>query len=65
MIVGSCTSVRDAEEFIEYKALEGWKVILRPFPLEFTNMPITVKGVVKGVVRVPSEWAFMLHRFHL
>ena len=66
MIFGSCTTLRDAEEFIEYKAMEGWQVILRPFPFDFTPIKVVSdSGTAIGKVTVPSEWAFMLHRFHL
>lgn len=64
-LYGQCPTIREAEEFIQFKMFDGWKVLVQPFPVGFHRIPIQTLGGVTGHIPVPCEWGFVLHKFHL
>lgn len=62
LLFGSTTRQDDALLFVEMKEQDGWRVIVRPFPVTFTTISLqSPTGVVTG--KVAAEYAFLLHRF--
>ena len=64
-LYGQCSTVREVEEFIHFKAFDGWKVLVLPFPTEFKYVNIENTNGVTGRIPIPCEWGFVLHKFHI
>lgn len=58
--VGSTRSMQEANDFISFKSLAGWQVLVPPF----VSAQTLVDEGEETTRPVDSEWTFVLHRFN-